>query len=132
MLKVNKRVKLLPLLLLLLILWAVNTYAAEVEPGYVLDSSTAVYEGAKQTYLIPPPANFKLVTDEIAVDGYSLAFIPEGEDYLEASTIIAVTIYTLGELPFGEILTADTVGLRDFYGDDLIIHPVDSVLNFAG
>ncbi len=101
-------------------------------PEYVLDSNTAFYEGETQNYVAPPPPNFRLVTTEAAIDGYSFAFIPEHDSYDSASVMITATIYRLTESGFDGVLTADTTALRKHYGPKLIVRPVDSLVLFNG
>ena len=115
---------------MLCLVLALMTSAAPQE--YVLDSNTAFYEGETQNYVAPPPPNFRLVTTEAANDGYSFAFIPVRDTYDSASLMITATIYRLTESGFDEVLTADTTALREHYGPELIVRPVDSVFLFNG
>ena len=106
--------------------------AAASEPEYVLDSNTAFYEGESLSYVIAPPAEFKLVVDRALDDGYSMAFIPEHDSYDSASVMLTATVYRLTENSFDDILTADTTSLRDHYDHRLIIRLIDSVFLFSG
>ncbi len=115
-----------------LVLAALVASVAASEPEYFLDSNTAFYEGASVSYVIAPPAEFKLVVDRALDDGYSMAFIPEHDSYDSASVMITATFYRLTENTFDEILTADTIALREHYDPKLIIRPVDSVFLFSG
>ncbi len=120
----------LSLTLVLCLVLASATGAAP--PEYVLDSNTAFYEGETHNYVMLPPPDFRLVTTEAAIDGYSFAFIPEHDAYDSASVMITATIYQLTESGFDEILTADTIALREHYGSRLIMRSVDSVVLFNG
>ncbi len=120
----------LSLTLVLCLVLASATGAAS--PEYVLDSNTAFYEGETHNYVIPRPDRFRLITDEAARDGFSFAFIPEHDSYDSASVMITATIYRLTEKRFDEVLTADTTALREHYGPELVVRPVDSVFLFNG
>ncbi len=115
---------------MLCLILALTTSAAP--PEYVLDSNTAFYEGETHNYVIPRPDRFRLITDEAARDGYSFAFIPEHDSYDSASVMITATIYRLTENNFEQVLTADTIALRDHYGPNMVVHAVDSVFLFNG
>jgi len=103
-----------------------------IEAESTLDSNTAVHEGKDLIYMMRPPAGFQLITEAAAADGYSIAFIPEGEPYDSATTTIAVTIFTIGKNPFWQLVMADTMALRRHFGPTADIRAIDSVANFDG
>jgi len=101
-----------------------------------LDSNTAFYEGKDKNYVLSPPIGFTMVTEKAQTIGYSFAFLPEGQSLDSAYAMIGATIYDLTLLKenvtFNSILTEDTARLREYYGNDLQIWPVDSMTNFRG
>jgi hypothetical protein len=105
---------------------------AAAPPEYVLDSNTAFYEGEVYAYVVSPPASFKLFTEAAADDGYSFAFIPESQAYDSADVQIGVTVMKLGANDFDSVVAADTIQLREHYGDGVTIRAVDSLFDFHG
>jgi hypothetical protein len=94
------------------------------ERKMILDSNTAFYEGEQLRYIIPAPKGFKLITDEAFRDGYSMAFIPRGEQYDSATVIIGINIYKTRGMSFDSVLVQDTASLRRHYGRSLNIRSV--------
>ncbi len=98
------------------------------------DRNVSVFEGAKYAYVIYPPAGFKLVTDEAADSGYSLAFIPQGQSYKSASVTIDVNIFRLEKVKADnayviDLIKEDIKQLKKHFGPGLTIRTVDSVFN---
>lgn len=110
--------------LFLLVLAALAGTVSAQQRKMILDSNTAFFEGEQLRYIIPAPKGFKLVTDEAYKDGYSMAFIPRGEDYDSASLIIGVNIYKTRGMTFDAVIVQDTVSLRKHYGKNLKIRSV--------
>ncbi len=99
--------------------------------------NSAYYDGLHLTYVIPPPAQFKMVVEPARTDGYSFGFIPTDAIYDSAGIIIGVTIINLidedtADHPFETIITEDTLEIRQFYGNTLEIQPADSMFNSNG
>jgi len=94
--------------------------------------NTAFYEGEKLTYVVYPPGDFKMVIDEASDEGYSFAFIPPEAEYGSAEVLVGVNIYKIRGMSFDDALTRDTAGLREHYGEDVLILPVDSVFSGSG
>jgi hypothetical protein len=97
-----------------------------------LDSNAAFYKGEALNYVIYPPYNYRMATDEANVDGYSFAFVPKDAAYYDAETIIGINIYKIRGMKFSEALTRDTSALRDYYGPDVVLRRVDSVFSSNG
>jgi len=102
--------------------------ASEIE----LDSNTAFFEGEIYNYIMPAPNHFIMDTDRARQDGYSFAFIPKAENYDSASVLIGVHIYRIRGMKFEDALTNDTLSIRTYFGEDLQIYPVDSIVNATG
>jgi len=122
-------------LVLSLTLFLIAATAAGQE--FVLDSSTAYFEGAKQSYVIPSPEGMRLVIDEAFVDDFSMAFVPYSEPYDSASVLIGLNIFSVQQsdsVPdvYSEIIMSDTTSLREHYGSTLIMRSIDSVLCTTG
>jgi hypothetical protein len=98
----------------------------------VLDSNTAYYEGEQLRYVFPAPREFRMVTDEAIEDGYSFAFIPRHGEYRTALMTIGVNIYKIRGISFDAVVAQDTASIREHYGADLLIRPVDSVMTGSG
>ncbi len=103
------------------------------ENGQV-NKNASVFEGDKFAYVIYPPNGFKLVTDEAADSGYSLAFVPKGQTYSNANIIIDVNVFKLknkkaDDTYLKELIKDDITQLRGQFGNGLIIRAVDSVYN---
>lgn len=96
------------------------------------DSNNAFYAGETFDYVLKAPAHFRMVTNEARKDGYSFAFIPDSCEYLAANIMIGVNIYKVRSLSFANVLTNDTNSMRQHYGPDLVIRPLDSVCNGSG
>jgi hypothetical protein len=119
--------QLLPFLILLL---AAGSAQADIEP--VLDSNTAFYEGETLNYVIYPPEGFRMVDWDATADGYSFAFVPEDAVYEEADQVIGVNIFKIRGLAFEDVVTSDTAAVREHFGDEIAIWPVDSVFSASG
>ena len=102
---------------------------AHPEDAYTsLDSNTAFYEGESLNYVMAPPAQFKMVTREAAIDGYSFAFVPDTAKYDKANVLIGVNIYKIRQLSFEKVIENDTASLRKHYGEDVEMREVDSLV----
>lgn len=97
-----------------------------------LDSNIAFYEGEELNYVIYPPDGYRLLLDEAASEGYSFVFVPENATYDSAEVLIGVNIYKIRGMAFDDVLRNDTTGLRQHYGDDVVIRPVDSLMAYTG
>ena len=110
--------------------------AAYAGPGSVPterpDSNNAFYAGEKFNYVVKAPAHFRMVTAEARADGYSFAFVPDTLSYKKAEIVIGVNIYKIRGLAFESVLTNDTSSMRDHYGPNLTLRPIDSVRNGSG
>jgi len=116
----------------ILILALTCAVAAQAEVETTLDSNTAFYEGETLNYIIHPPTDFQMIDWEATADGYSFAFIPEGQSYDEADLMIGANIFKIRGLSFDEVIVGDTIELRKHYGDEVSIWPVDSVFTASG
>jgi hypothetical protein len=117
------------------LLAATGLSAQDPETG--LDNNTAFYEGGKLSYVISPPDDFVMVTHEAEVDGYSFAFIPDGENYDSASVRIGINIFRIKDdlerkFTLNDIIADDTTALRQHFGETLILNEVDSVVTKNG
>ncbi len=97
-----------------------------------LDSNVAFYEGESFNYVIYPPDGFRMVTDEAAYDGYSFAFVPEPSTYDSSDIMIGVNIFKIRGLDFNDMVKQDTASIREHYGANMLIRPVDSVFSGSG
>jgi len=98
------------------------------------NKNASVFEGDKFAYVIYPPNGFKLVTDEAADSGYSLAFIPKGQTYSNANIVIDVNVFKVkskkaDDVYLKELIKDDINQLRSHFGQGLNIIAVDSVYN---
>ena len=116
-------------LLFLLPWWTLSAGAAAES---TLDSNTAFYEGESLNYVVSPPDGYRMVDWEATGDGYSFAFIPKAQPYEEADLMIGVNIFKIRGLTFDEVVSGDTVALREHYGREISIWPVDSVYTASG
>jgi len=119
-------------ILSLLLLFSQAVFATE--PATALDSNTAFYEGIKYSYIISPPDNFVMNTVDAVDDGYSFAFIPDGENFDKASIIIGVNIFKIkAELKDGfnldMLIENDTSAYRLHYGYKINIEEVKPIQN---
>lgn len=96
------------------------------------DSNNAFYAGEKFNYVVKAPHHFKMITAEARSDGYSFAFVPDTLGYKKADVVIGVNIYKIRGLAFESVLTNDTSSMREHYGPNLVLRPVDSVRNGSG
>ena len=103
---------------------------AEIET--MLDSNTAFYEGETLNYIIHPPSHYRMIDWEATADGYTFAFIPDGQSYDEADQMIGANIFKIRGLNFDEVIVGDTIALRKHYGDEVSIWAVDSVFTASG
>ena len=69
---------------------------------------------------------------EATADGYSFAFVPNGQRYDSAEVTIGVNIYKIRGLVFRDVIARDTTALRQHYGKNVSIRPVDSVFAASG
>ncbi len=110
----------------------VATSQAGPKPEKGLDRNTAFYKGESLNYVIFPPDHFQMVDWEATGDGYSFAFIPTDQTYDHADLMIGVNIFKIRGLTFDEVVSGDTVALREHYGREISIWPVDSVYTASG
>jgi hypothetical protein len=96
------------------------------------DSNNAFYAGEKSNYVVKAPAHFRMITTEARADGYSFAFVPDTISYKKADIMIGVNIYKIRGLAFESVLANDTSSLREHYGPNLVLRPIDSVRNGSG
>jgi hypothetical protein len=96
------------------------------------DSNNAFYAGETFDYVLKAPAHFKMITGAARQDGYSFAFIPDSCAYQTANLVIGVNIYKVRGLAFANVLANDTSSIREHYGPDLVLRPLDSVRNGSG
>ena len=96
------------------------------------DSNNAFYAGEKFNYVVKAPHHFKMITAEARADGYSFAFVPDTFSYKKADIVIGVNIYKIRGLAFESVLANDTSSMREHYGPNLVLRPVDSVRNGSG
>lgn len=106
---------------------AFNPYADLTRPA--VDSNTAFFEGDQRSYVFAAPHGYRLVLDEAARDGFSLAFIPDNQAFDSADVLINATIFSFKgkKTPFRKIVAEDTTALRTHYGPSIEIWGVDSV-----
>jgi len=97
-----------------------------------LDSNTAFYEGEALNYIVYPPDDFRMVDWEATADGYSFAFIPKEQTYDGADLMIGVNIFKIRGLDADDVITGDTTSMREHYGNDVSIWPVDSMFAASG
>ncbi len=98
------------------------------------NKNASVFEGDKFAYVIYPPNGFKLVTDEAADSGYSLAFIPKGQTYSNANIVIDVNVFKVKKKNadaeyLKELIKDDINQMKNHFGKGLRIIAVDSVYN---
>jgi hypothetical protein len=106
--------------------------AASAAAETSLDSNVAFYEGETMNYIIYPPNGFRMVDWDATTDGYSFAFIPHGQQYESADMMIGVNLFKIRGLDFDKVVTADTASLREHFGEEIEIWPVDSVFAATG
>ncbi len=104
-----------------------NPYADLTRP--TVDSNTAFFQGDQRSYIFAAPTGYRLVLDEAARDGFSLAFVPEDQAFDSADVLINATIFSFKgkKTPFRKIVAEDTTALRTHYGPSIEIWGVDSV-----
>jgi len=119
-------------LLLTLALGCACAAGVAAEPQFTLDSNTAFYEGETLNYIVYPPEGYRMVDWEATADGYSFAFIPKAQTYDEADLMIGANIFKIRGLAFDDVIVGDTIALREHYGSEVSIWPVDSVFTASG
>lgn len=102
------------------------------EADSLLDNNTAFYEGDSFSYIIAPPENFQMNSEESTDDGYSFAFIPSAEKYADASILIGINIFKIKKSkkkPFtlDMLITDDTTAIRKHFGDEIEISEVEAI-----
>ncbi len=106
----------------------VNPFNDMTQPA--VDSNIAYFEGANLTYVFRAPDGFRLDLEQAAIDGLSLAFIPEAEPYNKANILIGATIFSFSNnstVDFAAIVEQDTIGLREHYDGSVDIRPIDPI-----
>jgi len=107
-----------------------SLYANDTQFG--LDSNTAFYEGENLNYIMTPPDHYRLVIYQAKEDGYSFAFIPGDAMYDSSDVIIGVHIYKIRGMSFRQALVEDTSAIRSYFGQKLVLNPVESLKNGDG
>ncbi|MCK4632977.1 MAG: hypothetical protein KAT79_06870, partial [candidate division Zixibacteria bacterium] len=87
------------------------------DEGLVPDSNTAFFEGRASNYILYAPGQFQLIVDEAINDGYSLAYVPEGDRYDSSGMMITALIYSFGDNrkktpSYDEVVPSDTGDIR--------------------
>ncbi|MFH1687939.1 MAG: hypothetical protein ABIE70_10535 [bacterium] len=108
------------------------TQTAAADKNETLDSNSAFFEGVDQSYTVRAPKGFWMETDNSGYDGYSLAFVPDGESYESASTMIGVTLYRTDDIATGDLIRTDSTAVMEQFGQDVVSWAVDSVRSFNG
>lgn len=104
---------------LLLFLYSLCIVSARTET--LTDDNSAFFQGEKRNYIFSPPPSWKLLIEEPGRDGYSFAFVPEGKSYDSSDVLITVTIYTLHNNTYAQLIESDTSALREHYGSAMTI-----------
>ncbi len=113
--------------LLLVVGCLLTSVARASDPTQILDSNTAFYEGESYNYLLHNPNGFTMNSDEAVREGYSFAFVPQGQLYRKADVLIGVHIYKIRGISFETALLQDTLNMRQQFGKRLQINPVTSL-----
>jgi len=124
-------------LIIFLLLGFLATAATAQEADSTLDNNTAFFEGETVSYIISPPSGYVMVMDDAIADGYSFAFIPDGENYDSATVRIGIHIFRIKEeqkskFTIDDVISEDTSGIREHFGPSIIIREVDSVITKSG
>ena len=114
----------------LLVLAASCLAGSKPEKG--LDRNTAFYKGESLNYVIYPPDNYQMVDWEATGDGYSFAFIPQGQEYDRADLMIGVNIFKIRGLKFYDVVARDTAAVRKHFGKQAKIWAVDPLFAASG
>ncbi len=104
---------------LLLFLYSLCIVSARTET--VTDDNSAFFQGAKRNYIFSPPPGWQLLIEEPGQDGYSFAFIPKEKSYDSSDVLITITIYTLNNHTYQQLIESDTASLREHYGKAMTI-----------
>lgn len=115
------------LLSTMLLAATVNPFADMTQAA--VDSNTALYQGTELSYVFGAPQGYRLVLEEAALQGLSLAFVPEDEGFDTADVMIAVTIYRIegNGVKFDRVVAEDTSAIRAHYDGSVDMWAVDSV-----
>jgi hypothetical protein len=103
-----------------------------IPSGFSGDTSagdnSAFFEGDSLSYVLSAPPECRLVIDEVAEQGYSLAFIPEGRPFDSAQMMIAVSILSNPDggktLPLADFILTDTAAVTRHYGPGMAVSRV--------
>lgn len=95
----------------------------------ITESNTAFYEGNSVSYIIPPPDEFEMNTEDALKDGYSFAFIHKDSSYNNAPVVIGINIFSIKselktEFNLDLLIEEDTVALRKHYGNTVNIEEI--------
>jgi hypothetical protein len=108
---------------------------ASIETAAV-DSNTAFFEGVSYSYVMPAPRGFVLNTVESTDDGYSFAFLIKGLEYAESPALIGVNLFSIvdssGQSMVASLIEADTLALRNHFGNSIAINPVEGIAAHTG
>lgn len=118
---------------ILILTLAAGMAAAAVDDEPEVDNNTAFYEGERYSFIISPPDNFIMIDNAAIADGYSFAFIADGETYDSASVIIGINIFAIKpdqrqKFALGHLVTDDTLALRKHFGPAVRIAEVDPMV----
>ncbi len=124
-------------LVVVLIILAMTTRGAElgvtpIPSGFAGDTlsgdNSAFFEGDSLSYVLSAPPDYRLVIDEAAKQGFSLAFIPVSAVFDSARVMIAVNILSNPDggkaPPLADFILADTADIASHYGPGLTISKV--------
>lgn len=111
---------------------AVELGVTKVPSGFFDDTlagnNSAFFEGDSLSYVLTAPPKYRMVIDEAAKQGHSLAFIPGDQPYDSARVMIAVSILSNPDggktLPLEDFILADTAAISRHYGPGLTISKV--------
>ncbi len=122
------------LILLVCLLPAVT--AAAAEDSTVTDTNAVFFEGVDYSYVLAPPGDFQSLIKESMREGYSAAFVPDGQVIDTADVIIGVNFFRLTEdAPdrfLSQLMSEDTAAIRAYFGEGLKIYSIDSMVSATG
>lgn len=95
----------------------------------VTDDNSAFFKGQNQSYVFYAPPGCQLLIEEPGFEGYSFAYVPEGQKFENSDFLVTITIYTLYVDDFAGVLESDTIAMHQHYGKTAQIQRVDSLTN---
>jgi len=107
----------------------VSISAKTEESSTITENNTAFYEGVQYSYIISPPLNYEMNTDDASGDGYSFAFIPKDSGYKSAPVVIGINIFSIkdeikNDFDLEMLIEEDTSALRNYYGINVSIEEI--------